>query len=147
MKRVKNDLMILNGIEEEIIILKAAIELVDSMVNYEIMSVSGTDPNSGITFKSFIQQKLFNINLGDFLSCTDRDGPIERTSYLGGLRKIAETPHFNESDSIFNLKIAANEFRDWLETEVENDVYLTSINLDTRLKIKRLDYLKMTGDI
>ena len=137
----------MNNIEQEIIILKAVKELIDSMVNFEMMLISGDDPDSNISFKSMTHQMFFNIILVDFLSCTDSKGPIKQTSYLGGLRAISDAPCFNESDSIEQLKTATHEFKDWLEQEVEVDIWLPSIDKDTTIKITRFKFLKMTGDI
>ncbi|MDP2720148.1 MAG: hypothetical protein Q8P44_10070 [Dehalococcoidia bacterium] len=136
-----------SGIEQEVIILKAVKELIDSMVNFELMSLLGNDPDSNILFESSTHQMFFNIILVDFLSCTDQKGPIKPTSYLGGLREIVNNPYFDENNSVHNLKVATQEFKDWVEQEVEVDVWLQSIDKDTRLKIKRLDFLKMTGNI
>jgi len=136
-----------SGIEQEVIILKAVIELINSMVNFEVLSIEGNDPESNIVFKSSTHQRFFNIILVDFLSCTDKRGPVKPTSYLGGLREITNNPCFDENDSVCNLNVATQEFKDWLEQEVEVGVWLPSIDKDTRLKIKRLDFLKMTGDI
>jgi hypothetical protein len=55
--------MKISNIEQEVIILKAVKELIDSMVNYEMMSLLGADPNSTILFKSSTHQKIFNIVL------------------------------------------------------------------------------------
>ncbi len=136
-----------SGIEQEVIILKAVIELINSMVNFELMSLLGNDPDSEIAFKGYTHQRFFNIILVDFLSCTDKKGPIKQTSYLGGLREIVNNPCFDENNSVHNLKVATQEFTDWLDQKVEVDVWLPSIDKDTRLKIKRLDFLKMTGNI
>jgi hypothetical protein len=136
-----------SGIEQEVIILKAVKELIDSMVNFELMSLEGNDPDSNIGFKSITHQRFFNIILVDFLSCTDKKGPIKQTSYLGGLREIINNPYFDENNSVHNLKVATQEFKEWIEQEVKVDVWLPSIDKDTGLKILRLDFLKMTGDI
>lgn len=136
-----------SGIEQEVIILKAAKELIDSMVNFEILSIQGIDPDLHVVFKSSIHQKFFNIILADFLSRTDPRGPIRQTSYLGGLSKIVGNPYFNESNSVHNLEVATQEFIDWLNHEVEVDVWLPSIDKETKLDIKRLSFLKMTGNI
>ena len=87
--------MNITSLEQEIIILKAVKELIDSMVNYEIISLVGDDPDSNIMFKSSTHQKFFNIILVDFLSRSDRKAPIKQTSYLGALKNIAEKPNFN----------------------------------------------------
>ncbi len=136
-----------SGIEQEVIILKAAKELIDSMVNFELMSLEGNDPDSEIAFKSITHQRFFNIILVDFLSCTDPRGPIKQTSYLGGLSKIVGNPYFNENNSVHNLKVATQEFQDWLDQEVEVNVWLPSIDKETKLDIKRFNFLKMTGNV
>lgn len=136
-----------SGIEQEVIILKAAKELIDSMVNFELMSLLGNDPNSKILFESYTHLKFFNIILVDFLSCTTEECPIKKTSYLGGLREIVENPCFDENNSVNNLKVATEEFKGWLEQEVEVDIWLPSIDKDTKLNISRFDFLKMTGNI
>ena len=134
-------------IEQEVIILKAVKELIDSMVNFQLMSLLGNDPDSNILFESSTHQKFFNIILVDFLSCTDPMGPVKQTSYLGGLREIVNNPSFDENNSVHNLKIATQEFKDWLEQEVEVNVWLPSIDKATKLNISRFDFLKMTGNI
>jgi len=139
--------MAMNNIEQEVIILKAVKELIDSMVNFELMSLAGNDPDSNINFKSMTHQMFFNIILVDFLSCTDKRGPIKQTSYLGSLRFISDNPSFNESDSINHLKNATQEFKDWIEQEVEVDIWLPSIAKDTKLTVTRFNLLKMTGNI
>lgn len=137
----------MNTIEQEIVILKAVKELIDSMVNFEIMSIAGKDPDSKISFKSMTHRMFFNIILVDFLSCIDPKGPIKRTSYLGGLRAISDTPCFDENGSVGQLKEATYEFKNWLEQEIDVDIWLPSIDKDTTIKIARFNFLKMTGDI
>lgn len=139
--------MAMKNTEQEIIILKAVKELIDEMVNFELMSLAGNDPDSNISFKSMTHRRFFNIILVDFLSCTDKKRPIKQTSYLGGLRAIINGPSFDEDNSIQHLKTATQEFKEWLEQEVEVDIWLPSIDKDTKLKTSRLSFLKMTGDI
>lgn len=133
--------------EQEVIILKAVIELINSMVNFELMDLLGNDPDSNILFKAPTHQRFFNIILVDFLSCTDKKSPIGQTSYLGGLREIVKNPFFDDNKSVHNLKVAIQEFKDWLEQKVEVNVRLPSIDKETKLKISRCDFLKMTGNI
>ena len=64
-------LMTLNNIEEEVVFLKAIEEIIDSMVNFEMLTLQGTDPDSAVLFNSSTHQKFFNVVLVDFLSCTD----------------------------------------------------------------------------
>ncbi|GAJ00857.1 unnamed protein product, partial [marine sediment metagenome] len=136
-----------SGIEQEVIILRAVTDLIDSMVNFAVMSLLGNDPDSNILFESSTHQGFFNIILVDFLSCTDKEGPSKKISYLGGLREIVNNPCFDENNSVHNLKVTTQEFKDWLEQKVEVDVWLPSIDRETKLKISRFDFLKMTGNI
>ena len=139
--------MKISSVEQEVIILKAVKELIDSMVNYEMMSLVGDDPDSNIVFNSSTHQRFFNIILVDFLSRTDRKAPIKQTSYLGALKDIFERPSFNVGDSIEPLRDATHRFIDWLEQEVEVDIWLPSVDTQTTLKISRISFLKMCGNI
>jgi hypothetical protein len=139
--------MKISNIEQEIIILKADKEIIDTMVNYEMMSLVGADPNSSIRFKSSTHQKFFNIVLVDFLSRTDRKSPIKQTSYLGAMKDISEDPSFNVGDSIKPLRGATQGFIDWLDQEVKVNVWLPSIDTQTTLDISRKSFLKMCGNI
>lgn len=139
--------MKISSVEQEVIILKAVKELIDSMVNYEMMSLVGEDPDSNIVFNSSTHQRFFNIILVDFLSRTDRKAPIKQTSYLGALKDIFERPSFNVGDSIEPLRDATHRFIDWLEQEVEVDIWLPSVDTQMTLKISRISFLKMCGNI
>jgi hypothetical protein len=137
----------ISNIEHEVIILKAIKELIDSIVNYEMMSLVGGDPNSSIRFNSSTHQRFFNIVLVDFLSLTDKKAPIKQTSYLNALKDISERPSFNIGDSIKLLREATLRFISWLNQEVEVDVWLPSIETQTTLNISRFSFLKICGNI
>jgi len=137
-----------NNTEKEIIFLKAIIELIDSMVNCEMLDLLGQNPDVSIGFKSTIHQKLFNIILLDFLSCSDKRVLGEQLSYLGALRSICDSPNLNKNNSISNLTNSTNEFVDWLEQEVTVEkIWLPSIDLETDLSIKRIEFIKICGNI
>lgn len=137
----------LNKIEEEVVLLKAIKELIDSMVNFELLALNGADPDSQISFKSIIHQRFFNIILVDFLSQTDKRGPIKPTSYLSGLKSICKKPSFNIANSVTSLYEATYRFEEWLEQQVEVDVWLSSIDKEAAIKISRKNFLKMCGNI
>lgn len=141
--------MYLSKIEEEIVLLKAIKELIDSMVNFEVLALKRSDPDSSITFKSDIHQKFFNIILADFLSKTDtnKKAPIRSTSYLAALKSISENPSFDIDNSVASLYEATHQFDYWLEQRVEDDVWLPSIDKNTTLRIPRRLFLRMCGDI
>jgi hypothetical protein len=139
--------MTLNDIEEEVILLKAVKELIDSMVNFEMLDLYGHDPESSILFETMTHQRFFNIVLVDFLSRTDKKAFIKQTSYLGALKKISKSPHFDVNGSVASLSKATYEFADWLEQEVEVQTWLLSLGKETTLKLSRIAFLKMCGNI
>ena len=139
--------MTFTDIEKEIIFLKAVQELIDEMVNYEVLEVTGNDPGSEIRFKSLIHQRFFNIILVDFLSQSDKNVMGEKLSYLGAVRKICENPNFNVTGSIDSLEEACQEFTEWLRQDAKVDIWLPTTEIGTTLSIKRVEFLKMCGNI
>jgi hypothetical protein len=140
--------MTLNDIEEEIILLKAVWELIDSMVNFEMLNLYGQDPDSSVSFETMTHQRFFNIVLVDFLSRTDKRAFIKQTSYLGALKKISKSPNFDVNGSVASLSEATHEFSDWLEQEIEvHKIWMPSINTETTLRLSRMAFLKMCGNI
>jgi hypothetical protein len=134
-------------IEKEVVFLKAIQVIIDEMVNHEVMKITGTDPDSQVLFKTMTHQRFFNIILVDFLSSTAQEVMGESTPYLQAISKICDNPCFRDNGSIETLKVAVNEFRTWLREEVEVEVCLPAIEMDTTLKIIRFDFLKMCGNI
>jgi hypothetical protein len=133
--------------EKEVIFLKAVKELIDDMVNYEVLDLLGNNPHCNISFKSITHQKYFNIILLDFLSCSDKKVLGEQQSYLGAIRAICKSPNFNKNNSIKNLITATQEFVDWLEQKAQVKIWLPSINTETTLSIKRIEFIKICGNI
>jgi len=137
----------LTPIEEEVAFLKSALDAINSMVNFEVLALHGSDPESSILFSTRTHQQFFNIALVDFLSRTDKRAPVRHTSYLGALRQIAASPHFSVNESVAALRLATTEFATWLEAEITVDVWFPSIELQTPLRVPRVQYIKMTGDL
>jgi len=133
--------------DEEVILLRGAWELIDEMVNFALLDLRGSDPGSEIRFHSHIHQRYFNVLLTDFLSRTDRKLPLQQTSFLGGLQVISSAPRFDKNRSIATLGQAAADFSSWLETEVEVDIWLPSINVQAELKHTRMVFLKLCGNV
>ena len=137
-----------SDIETEVIFRKAIKELIDNMVNYEIIMLLGDDPYSEIRFKSTTHQKYFNIILLDFLSCSDKKVLGVQCSYLDYLQIICKSPNFDKNSSIKNLKTSTKVFTEWLEKEVVVDkIWLPSIDLEIDLSIKRIEFIKICGNI
>lgn len=140
--------MKLNNIEQEVIFLKAIKELIDEMVNWELVNLVGEDPHSNISFNSMTHRRFFNILLVDFLSCSDKGVLGVQLSYLSALKEIGNWPSFNTDHSVSNLTQASNEFADWLEKEVTVErVWLPAIDLEIDLSIKRIEFVKICGNI
>lgn len=137
----------LTPIEEEVAFLKSTLDAINSMVNLEVLSLYGTDPDSSIRFATRTHQQFFNIALVDFLSRTDKKAPVKQTSYLGALRQITESPNFSVNDSVAPLRTRTSDFVAWLEAEISVDVWFPSIELRTSLCVRRFQYIKMAGDL
>jgi hypothetical protein len=137
----------LTRVEEEVVLLKAIKELVDSMVNFEMLSVIGEDPRSQVLFKSDTHHRFFNVLLVDFLSQTDSRSPIKQTSYLLALKSIAANPSFDMHNSIEALRRPTQEFTNWLDQKFQIEVWLPSIETEAILNISRTRFLKMCGNI
>lgn len=137
----------MTAIEEEVILLKAIKEQIDEMVNLEVLHLIGTDPNSSVMFRTSTHCKFFNIVLVDFLSRTDKRASVKQTSYLGALSSICNSPNFDSAQSVTSLKESTKVFIDWLEKEVEVSTWFPSISTEVDVKIKRVTFLKMCGDI
>jgi hypothetical protein len=134
-------------VEEEVVFLKATLDAIDSMVNLSVMALHGDDPNCSIMFATRIHQQYFNIGLVDFLSRTDKRGPVTPTSYLGALGRICVHPHFARGGSEHNLLASTQEFVKWLDTEITVNVWFPTIDFNAPLSVSRLEYIKMTGDL
>lgn len=134
-------------IEQEVIILRNVYDHIGEMVNFSLLKIQGSDPDSYIMFKDMNQRKLFFILLVDFLSITDKRGPIERTSFLGGLMKVCDNPQFSVDESEKDLREVVQRFRAWLNEKRTIDIWMPSISKQVNLSISRLDAIKMSGDV
>lgn len=142
------DKLVLSKIEKEVILLKAIEELIDSMISYEIFTLAGNDPDSNIMFISPTHQKFFNIILVDLLSPPNKEIIGNELSYLSAIDKICNnTPCFNENNSVNSLKSAVEEFLVWLKQEVRVPVWFFSKGKESVLSIKRIDFLRICGNI
>lgn len=132
---------------DEVVLLLGAGELINEMVNESVIELRGSDPDTQVVFHSHIHQRYFNTLLVDFLSKTDRQVPIEQVSFLGGVRAICAHPNFDYEGSVTELKKGAEALSIWLNTEVEADVWLPSISIQAELKLSRLSFIKLCGNI
>lgn len=142
-------------VEQEVIVLKAVWDLIDDMVNYQMFLKLTKDHDVELRFESSTHQRLFNILLVDFLSRINHKvfglpvpppSPMAEQSYLHYLRLICDGPTLNPvSDSI---RTPLETFVQWLETEcVVEKVWLPSIDLETDIRVKRIEFIKICGNI
>ncbi|MCF6344537.1 MAG: hypothetical protein L3J15_07700 [Devosiaceae bacterium] len=134
--------------EKEILVLKAVMDSIKSMVNHELFTLYHNDPNSQIMFETSIHQKYFNIILVDFLSARI----LDENKCLEALQVIIKNPKFNPN--VQSLKQAVESFQQWLGQEVNWELFnetrklwFPSINQEVELKITRNEYICICGNI
>jgi hypothetical protein len=144
--------------EHEVVVLKAIWELIGEMVNYEMfVKPESTTVVTSVMFSTRVHQRLFNIFLVDFLSQPKR-WPFGLTAPAAGaaksdmcilfhLKRICEDPQFNPAGGDA-LRVPLVAFTQWLEAEccVEK-VWLPSINVETDIRVKRIMFIKICGNI
>jgi hypothetical protein len=133
--------------EEEIIFLRAITDLIESMVNFDVLEVVGTSPDTNILFHTPTHQKLFNILLVDLLSDSDETLVGKKISYLEALRGICCQPSFNMAGFIATLRSAVASFDDWLLFEPTVDVSLPSVQSEVQLTLPRSTFIRICGNI
>lgn len=143
--------------EQEVIVLKAAWELVSDMVNYEIFAPLTNTKETSLLPNTATHKRLFNILLLDFLSTLNaasfglaeppEGSPLSDKTYLYYLRRIASSPQVNSSGAHL-IAGPVEAFAKWLEAEcfIEG-VWLPSIDVKTDLRVKRIQFLRICGNI
>lgn len=133
--------------DEEVILLRGTWELIDEMVNFALFELYGNDPDSEVHFHSHIHQRYFNVLLVDFLSQTDKKLPGKKISFLGALQSISNSPIFERHDSAAELRRSSDDFTSWLNAEVEVETWMPSIDVQAILKLSRIDFIKLCGNV
>jgi hypothetical protein len=143
--------------EQESIILKAAWELISDMVNYEIFESLAKTSETSLLPKTVSHRRLFNILLLDFLSTPNAasfglteppsGSPLSDKTYLYYLRRVANKPQLNR-DGGHLIANPVEAFVQWLDGECfVEDVWLPSIDVKTDLRVKRIQFLRICGNI
>jgi len=151
-----------SGIEQEAIILGAVIGMVDDMVNHSIFcSLDDKRTDTNLLPQTAGSLRQFGTLLRDFLSPVtgkgkgglpfglpkpdNGDNAVDHTT-LYYLRQVCENPLIGTE--IAHLRRIVQEFADWLDTyAVVDDVWLGNIDVKVNLRIKRIDFIRMSGDI
>lgn len=134
-------------IETEVILLKAVYDHIGEMVNFTTVEIQNWETDKIVVFKDSNARKLFYILLSDFLSKTDKQGPIQQVSFLQGLADICESPCFSNNGNEAELKQAVQDFRNWLNLEKEIDIWMPSISSQLKLRLSWADAARMSGDV
>ena len=143
--------------EQEVIVLKAAWEMIHEMVNFEIFEKLNRVKNTNLMFKTATHQRVFNVLLVDFLS-QPRNWPFDLPSpphnaaksercILFLLKRICDEPQLNRDGGDL-LRTPLDAFQQWLETEcVVEKVYLPSIEVESDIRVRRMAFIKICGNI
>ena len=151
----------MNDIEREVIILNTVWEMIDDMVNWAMFVKSEKTEISNLMFNDSYCARLFAILLGDFLSDIRAfkgvPPPLGLKAVPSGVRSSDQPCCFIYETSPASPKLnaeatqlisATETFGDWLEGEfISNGVNLYNIGVVADIRIARLRYLKMCGDV
>ncbi len=154
--------MTFSALEQEAIVLNAVMRMVDDMVNHVIFCPLGENrANTNLLPQTSDTLRQFAILLRDFLSPVTARGnspmpfglpkppqnseATERTT-LFYLSRICENPLIGDDVKI--LRMLAHDFTAWLEVHAfVPGVWFSTIGVEVDLKIKRIDFVRMGGDI
>ena len=149
-------------IEQEAIVLNAVVGMVETMVNPAIFGLpEGDRKETNLLPQTAETLRQFAILLRDFLSPLQSKG---KGSMPFGLPKPPSTGRVTDHTTLFYLKRVCDNpivgkdveflrhhtehFADWLETEAHIEkVWLANIGKEIDLKIKRIEFIRMSGDI
>lgn len=144
-------------IEQETIVLKAAWDMIDAMVNFAIFESFPRTENVMLMFKDKSARSLFNIILTDFLSSPKAklfdlpvpppgSGSSDRT-ILFQLRKVCEKPILGFDPELITEPVEA--FANWLEGEiiVEEAWFPRLEFLCPAFRVQRMSGIKLCGNI
>ena len=151
-----------SSIEQEAIILSAVVGMVDDMVNHAIFCALGEKRHgTNLVPQTSESLRLLGTLLRDFLSPVTARGKgplpfglpkpprggraVDHTS-LFYLQRVCDAPLIG--NDIAHLSRIVRAFSDWLEDYAEvKGVWLANISIELDLRIKRIDFIRMSGDI
>jgi hypothetical protein len=148
-------------IEREVIILNSAWEMIDGMVNWAMFVKNGNTEPTNLKFETAQHSRLFVILLRDFLSQIQafKGDPVRLglkpapsnarpsdLTFLFHLRQVCADPKLGKDTTA--LRAAVEAFADWLEGKfTAQGVNLFNIGVVADLRVARIRYIKMCGDI
>ncbi len=137
----------LTPLENEVVTLRAVLDMVGDMVNYETMTFCFRDPDSSIAFKTTTHMAFFNIILVDLLSKPSQFFASDK-NYVDRLKDICESPLMGKVDDIQELRKAFCAFAGWLSEKVAiQNSWFPSLTVNVDLNIQRQDFIHICGNI
>jgi hypothetical protein len=139
-------------ITQEVRVLNTSIKLITEYVNYSLCSFP-EDRNKIV--KTVLPQdntakKLFFILLLEMTSSVNIQLIPEKANgdnLLDLLQKITESPILNqELSNVKLLKESVNEFKSWIDSEFEIDIYSANISKEFKIKLLRKDAIYLIGN-
>ena len=141
------DMLNLTPLEQEVITLKAVVDMIGDMVNHEVMTICFSDTDTSIMFKTMTHMAFFNIILVDLLSKPSEFFTRDK-NYFDRLEEICVNPRMGKIQDIRELAEAVCAFARWLSEEVTvQNRWFPSLNLQIDLKIKRQVFIGICGNI
>jgi hypothetical protein len=141
------DMLNLTPLEQEVITLKAVVDMIGDMVNHEVLTIHFSDPDTSIMFKTMTHMAFFNIILVDLLSKPSEFFTRDK-SYFDRLEEICVNPRMGKIQDIRELAEAVCAFARWLSEEVTvQNRWFPSLNLQIDLKIERKVFIGICGNI
>jgi hypothetical protein len=147
-------------IEKESLILNAVWDMVNGMVNFRTFVRLTKTEETNLMFTTSTDRELFNILLTDFLSQPQKHkGAVpfglptpsvgcrdSVRTYLFYLRHVCNNPILGKDSS--GLLRVVEEFAMWLEGHsIVEKVWLSDIDCKLDMKIQRMAYIKICGNI
>jgi hypothetical protein len=146
-KDVVEDMLNLTPLEQEIITLKAVLDMIGDMVNHETMTVHLSDPDTSVMFNTMTHMAFFNIILVDLLSKPSEFFTGDK-SYMDRLKEICINPRMGEIQEIRELSEAVCAFAGWLSEKVTiQNRWFPSLELQIDLSIERQVFISICGNI
>lgn len=138
----------LSSLEKELLLLLSAIQIFDSVLNREILSVNVNENNlATIRPQSYTTMKYFLIYSLDFFSkATDLLNHEENSkNYLNLLKETSQYSKILPYDKSVLDNI--NELERWIDAElIYRNFYFSILDCEIDLKVKRLDVLKINAN-
>lgn len=151
----------MSQIEKEPVVLNAAWEMIDGMVNWAMFAKNDLTEPTTLLFESRTHAELFIILLTDFLSpiqtskSSETAFPLDNVpsnaqgvdrTFIFHLRQVCRKPQLGRE--VTNLSSAVEEFARWLDTTITSrQVNLSLIDVTADIALKRYFYIKMCGNI